>query len=91
MLDSVAFEENVLKSRRALAAWQWMSKLSARPEEVARLLHTEARRLAVMALERPEKAASVIQLIQAYRQLATAVQKHRHPASGLSEKALDMS
>lgn len=87
MLDPVAFEDHMSKSRRALAAWQWMSTISTRPDEVVRLLNTEARHLAMMAMERPENAASVIQLIEAYKRLAAAVQQRRcrrtAPASSL--------
>lgn len=79
MSHIVSLDEQIMKSRRVLAAWQWMSKISNRPDEVVRLLNTEARLLAGLAMAHPEKAATVAQLIDAYKRLACAVQQRPRP------------
>lgn len=79
MLHTVNLDDQIMKSRRVLAAWQWMSKISNRPDEVVRLLNTEARQLAGLAVAHPEKAATVAQLIDAYKRLACAVQQRPRP------------
>ena len=77
MLDPITLEEQITKSRRVLAAWQWMSTISTRPDEVLRLLNTEARSLTTLAIQNPEKAAMVVQLIDGFRKLANTVQNNR--------------
>lgn len=79
MLQTANLDEQILKSRRALAAWQWMSKISNRPDEVVRLLNTEARLLTGLAISHPEQAATLAQLINGYKRLACAVQQRPRP------------
>lgn len=82
-----SLDEQILKSRRVLAAWQWMSRISNRPDEVVRLLNTEARLLAGLAVTHPEKAATVAQLINAYKRLACAVQQRPRPRAAAPVQA----
>ena len=98
MLDPISLDEQITKSRRVLAAWQWMSTISTRPDEVVRLLNSEARSLTTLAIQNPEKAAMVVQLIHGFRKLANTVQTHRRsrPAARaaivqpVTENALDI-
>lgn len=66
-------DAKILKSCRVLAAWGWMSRLSSDPDEVVRQLNIEARALAQLAMDHPNKARAVQQLIAAYKSLANHV------------------
>lgn len=68
-------DETIAKSRRALAAWDWMSMISQRPDEVVRLLHDEARMLETLALEHPDRAVAAAQLIAAFEKLSGAIER----------------
>jgi hypothetical protein len=75
-------EEQILQSRRVLAAWDWMSTLSTRPDEVVQLLQKESRALSTLALEHPANAPAAAQLIAAYRKLVSTIQRQHHLDSG---------
>lgn len=78
MATSDSPEQQIVQSRRVLAAWDWMSTISTRPDEVVRLLQTESRRLTTLAIEHPDNAPAAAQLIAAYKRLASTVQRRHH-------------
>ena len=71
-------EDQITQSRRFLAGWDWMSAISTRPDEVVRLLQSEMRQLATLAIEHPHNAPAAAQLIAAYKQLASRVHGRDH-------------
>lgn len=68
-------EDQIDQSRRVLAAWDWMSTLSTRPDEVVRLLQGETRRLTRLAIEHPANAPAAAQLIAGYKQLVGRIHR----------------
>jgi len=76
-------QDIIAKSRSTLAAWDWMSTLSRRPEEVLRLLQDEVHALETLAMESPRNAPAAAQLIAAYSELTAKVRQRadqRHAA-----------
>lgn len=78
MSATVSPEEQISQSRRVLAAWDWMSTISTRPDEVVRLLQGETRAMATLAIEHPDNAPAAAQLIAAYKKLAARVKEQSH-------------
>lgn len=68
-------QEIIAKSRSTLGAWDWMSRLSHRPDEVVRLLQDEVHALEALALESPRNAPAAAQLIAAYAKLTAKVRQ----------------
>lgn len=68
-------DKRILVSCSRLRAWNWMSTISTRPEEVVVLLNSEARELGNLAFQYPNKAPAIIRLLDAYKHLAGRVEE----------------
>lgn len=72
------FDENpdeiIYRSQRALAEWTWLSIIADRPDKLVEALTREARLLASVAYEHPEKALPILELIDGYKDLADEVE-----------------
>ncbi|SEQ58414.1 hypothetical protein SAMN05428969_3604 [Devosia sp. YR412] len=88
MSDLASPEDQISQSRRVLAAWDWMSTISTRPDEVVRLLQGETRALASLAIEHPDNAPAAAQLIAAYGRLAARVKEQSHRGPGQAKQQL---
>lgn len=75
MAQGMDGQDPIAKSRQTLAAWEWMSTISRRPDELVRLLQSEMHALETLALEQPRNAAAAAQLIAAYQKLMERVQR----------------
>ena len=81
MLIAANPEDQISQSRRVLAAWDRMSTMSGRPDEVVRLLQGETRALAALAIAHPSNAPAAAQLIAAYSRLAASVGSQHRPTA----------
>ncbi len=66
--------EIIRKSQRALAEWSWLSTIDDRPEDLLEVLNRETRILASVAYEHPDKAISILDLIDGYKDLISQVE-----------------
>lgn len=70
-------QERISQARQLLQHWRGMALMSERPHELARLLRSESRSLARLAIEYPENALTAVRLIAALEETADRVESEQ--------------